>query len=123
MATNVITATTVLRVLNGNVGITSDDGKKQFDQTTAGGFGPGLVTITSAAEVEVDCSVVGTPGYVRLVNYDQTNFVKWGFATGAYGGKIRPGGSALIELLAPQTSIFMRADTADCRCAINATPA
>jgi len=122
MATNVITATTVLRVNNGNVGVTSDDGKKQFDQTTAGGFGPGMVTITAAAEVEVDCSVVGTPGFVRLVNYDATNFVKWGFATGAYGAKVRAGGSALIELLAGQTSLFLRADTADCQVTVNATP-
>lgn len=90
---------------------------KKENQAGAGGGGPGQLTITSGAEVTVDLT-----GYGRIVieNLDSTNFVKWGFATTVYKGKLNPGGAATTLYLMAGTTLYLRADTADCEIRITA---
>lgn len=56
-----------------------------------------------------------TVGFCWLTNKDSTNFVQWGFATGAYGGRLRPGDPPTC-LFVDSTSVdlYLKADTAAC---------
>jgi hypothetical protein len=62
-----------------------------------------------------------TPGRIAFFNLDGTNFVEWGFATGARPGRLRPKVAATDPCGAPNTidvtsgtTIYIKADTASC---------
>ncbi len=57
---------------------------------------------------------IGDEGWVAVVNLDPTNYVQWGFATGAYGGRIRPGSFMVFEL-EPGTTLYFLANTGTCK--------
>ena len=58
---------------------------------------------------------ITTPGWAIMTNLDTTNFVKWGFSTGVYGGRMEPGETAGPFRIDPAlASLYMIADTAAC---------
>ncbi len=94
-------------------------GRLSVFQTLEGGGNPGEVLITSAAEVTISFGSV-SPGPVLFYNLDETNYVDWGFATGVYRGRLFPRLAANSRSMPAcftleSGSIFMRANTADCR--------
>jgi hypothetical protein len=112
---NEIRVKTQLSVANGFVDET-DNISITVDQSAVGGPTPGYLTIGTSEE-SVAFSELGTKGWVLLRNLDDTNFVEWGFSTGVYGGKMLPGETA-GPFRMNTTSIFLKADTAACKCII-----
>ena len=54
-----------------------------------------------------------TQGICVLRNTDTANFVKWGFSTGVYGGKIKAGETYCFRM-EPSADLYLIADTATC---------
>ena len=109
-----ITVNQSLRVSNGNFSFRREVGFATFDQTNAGGGNPGTVNIGTAEE-SVNFGDITTPGWAIMTNLDDTNFVKWGYSTGVYGGRMEAGETAGPFRIDPGlTSIYMIADTAAC---------
>lgn len=115
---NEITVQANIQVRNGNLVDTFNVGSKSYDQAAIGGPTPGFVTIGTSEE-EVAFGEVGGQGWVMLQNLDSTNFIEWGFSTGVYGGRMRPGETA-GPFRRNSLSIFLRANTAACKCLIKA---
>lgn len=107
-----------IRVSNGNLTFDRNIGSRLYDQSAIGGPTPGYVTIGTSEE-SISFSELGTLGWVLMENLDATNYVDWGFSTGVYGGRLEPGGIALFRLR-PSTTLYLLADTAACKCLINA---
>jgi len=89
---------------------------QKYDQATAAGGNPGIVTIGTAEE-DVAFGDLVDPGFIMLRNLDVTNYVEYG-PKNAGGtmealGKLRPSGMALLELAAGVT-LRMQANTAAC---------
>ena len=114
---NEITITAGLVLTNGNLSVKVNPESTRFDQVTRRGGGPGTVDV-GTVEQTVDFGGI-VPGFVILKNLDDTNFVELGFSSGVYGIKLQPGSLALFELVAG-TSVFVKADTADCAVQITA---
>ena len=94
-------------------------GRLTVFQTLEGGGNPGELLVTSAAEVTLSFGSV-TPGPIMMFNLDTTNYVNWGTATGDYKFQLFPlaatnsrGMPALVTL--ESGTIYLRANTADCR--------
>jgi len=87
-----------------------------LDQTAEGGPTPGYKTIGTSEETEA-FSELGTEGWVLMQNLDAANYVQWGFATGAYGGRLEAGESAMFRL-EPSTTLYLKANTAACKVVI-----
>jgi hypothetical protein len=83
-----------------------------YNQTGTGGGNPGTVSIGTTEET-VAFSELGTEGWLVMRNLDPTNYVQWGFATTAYGGRISPGGFAVFEM-EPSVTLYMKANSAAC---------
>lgn len=105
-------------VNNGNFIDSVSVSNKSFVQTNPGGGNPGTLSIGTSEE-SVALSELGTQGWLFMQNLDDTNYVRWGFATTAYGGRLEPGEVALFRLN-PATTLYMIADTAACRVNIRA---
>ena len=78
---------------------------RQFTMTGTKAGAPGVQTFTTA-EADVDMSAVGTPGFVVLLNQDDTNWFRYG--VNDYGGLVRflelpPKAPALIYLGSGET--------------------
>lgn len=56
-------------------------------------------------------------GWVQITNADTTNFVDVGFSTGVYGIRLLAGEKAQFRLK-PSATIYIKADTAACRCRV-----
>lgn len=110
---NEITVNAALRVSNGNLNFSRDFGSKTFDQTAAGGPTPCFLTVGTVEE-SVAFGELSTVGWLAMENLDDTNYVEWGFATGVYGGRLEAGEPALFRLN-PSTTLYLKADTADCK--------
>lgn len=108
------------------IGVTVQNGdlKEQINdsfsvtQSAVGGPTPGYVTIGTSEESQA-FSELSTLGWVHLKNLDSTNYVQWGFATGAYGGRLEAGETATFRL-EPSTTLYMVANTAACKMLIKA---
>jgi hypothetical protein len=111
-----ITLNVSMRVANGNLLETIQPGSKSIDQAAVGGPAPGYVTIGTSEE-SVTLSELSTLGYCYLQNLDATNYVRWGFATGVYGGRLNAGEIAVFRFN-PGSSLFMIANTAACKCLV-----
>lgn len=73
-----------------------------------------VVDVTTS-EFTFEIDALGTPGQVILINQDDTNYVRWGWSTGVYGGRVPAGKvSGPFEADAAQQDIFLIADTATC---------
>ena len=113
---NEITVTNKLSVTNGNLKFNFSPGAKSVTQTAQGGPTPGYKIIGTTEESEAFAELV-TLGWCVMENLDTTNYVEWGFATTAYGGRLEAGESAMFRLN-PATTIYLKANTAACKVAI-----
>ena len=106
-----------------NVKVSSPQGRKKFDQTGLGSEVQEVTATTAAGGVAVTFGL-STPGWVRLRNEDETNFVEFGPYSGGIFyplGKLQPasaageddGGMALFQL-ASGVTLHLKADTASC---------
>lgn len=105
-----------LSVANGNLSDTTNI-TYNVDQTAVGGPTPGYVTIGTTEE-SVAFGELGTKGIVFIQNLDPTNFIDWGFSTGVYGSAIPAGETAGPFRLKSGTTLYLKADTAACKCLI-----
>lgn len=82
-------------------------------QAVVGGPTPGYVAIGTTEE-SIALGELTTQGYVCIENLDETNYIRWGFSTGVYGGRIPAGRYALFQLN-PGTTLYLIANTAACK--------
>lgn len=117
---NEITVNLSVSVNNGNLKkrLGTDRGTFSLNQAAAGGPTPGYVTIGTTEE-SIAFAELSTVGLCVLTNLDATNYVRWGFATGVYGGRLNPGESAMFRLN-PGTTLYLIANTAACKCLVEA---
>lgn len=106
-----------IAVRKGELAFSYDSTRYQVDMTGTGGPTPGYVTIGTTEE-SIAFSELGTLGFVMLKNLDSTNYVRWGFATGVYGGRLNPGECAGPFRLNPGTTLYLIANTASCKCLV-----
>jgi hypothetical protein len=116
---NEITVSSRLKVTNGNLKFEYNSGNLTFDQAAAGGPTPGFLTIGTTEE-SVAFGELGTLGWVIMRNLDATNYVQWGFATTAYGGRMEAGETVGPFRLEPSTTLYLKANTAACQVLIYA---
>ena len=113
-----ITVTVGLRCVNGLLSVTPPTATTRFDQTTAGGGGPGTVTIGTTQEAIAFGDIA--PGFIRMTNLDATNFVDYGTVTGDLGFQLIAGGGLGLVYLKSGDTLYMKADTASCNVLIEA---
>lgn len=71
---------------------------------TGDAFVHGFQTLVAASEAElVQLTAVGDPGWVLIINLDETNFIEVGATTGVYTVKILAGEFALFRFAKEQT--------------------
>ena len=105
-------------VANGNFLDSVSVSNKSFVQDNPGGGNPGTLSIGTSEE-SVALSELGTQGWLFMQNLDDTNYVRWGFATTVYGGRLEPGEVALFRLN-PGSTLYMISNSAACRVNIRA---
>lgn len=88
------------------------------DQTTAGGGGPGQVTVGTSEETISFGDTV--PGLVMMQNLDTTNFVSYGTVTGNLDFTLSADNEPQLVRLKTTESLIMQADTASCKVMIQA---
>ena len=110
---NEITLKVELQVRNGSLVDTFSIGSQSITQTALGGPTPGYFTLGHVAEETIAFGELGTKGWCIIQNLDTTNFIKFGFSTGVYGGKLLAGEACAFRL--NNTSLYMIADTAACK--------
>lgn len=113
-----ITVAATLKVTNGNLKWEQPLDFMTFDQAAAGGPTPGYVTIGTTEE-SIAFGELGTLGWLFMKNLSATNYVEWGFATTVYGGRLEAGEIALFRLN-PSTTLYLKANTAACKCVVYA---
>jgi len=111
MATDAIDVSFLWSITNGNFIIPASGLTKKFDQTVAGGGGPGGVTIATGG-ITITLSEWATVGMIFLLNIDPTNFVTYGGATDQ-PFKMKPGEMGFARLT-PGAALKLVADTAAC---------
>lgn len=109
-----ITIQSGISVMKGNLSFSIPPMAYQDDMTGTGGPTPGYVTIGTSEE-SIAFSELSTLGWLWMKNLDSTNYVRWGFATGVYGGRIKAGETAGPFRLEPGTTLYMIANTAACK--------
>ena len=110
---NEITINASAVVRNGNLNFSWTPGALSVTQAAIGGPTPGMQAI-GASEESIAFGELTVKGWVILQNLDATNYVRWGFSTGVYGGRLEPGEYAMFRLN-PGATIFLIADTAACK--------
>jgi len=123
---------TQLQITKGNLQYRSSPTAFLGDVTGAVGPTPGAIEVPITG-VDVDFSVLTTPGYCRIYNFDDTNFIIWGAHDGTdfYPlGEVRPGESYVLRLYrylgglgtgtGTTVKLHLMADTATCYVAVEA---
>ena len=88
-------------------------GRQQVTQT--GTLIKDIVVSVGTSELIVPVDDVGTPGFVAMMNLDDTNYVQWGFATATYGGRMIAAGTVRpFQLDAAVQDLYLKANTAAC---------
>lgn len=103
-----------LTLRNGSNIFSWQPGALTIDQAANGGPTPGYSTIGTTEE-SIAFGELSTQGLLILHNLDATNYVRWGFATGVYGGRLMPGEYAVFRLN-PGSTLYLIANTAACKC-------
>ena len=57
---------------------------------------------------------IGTEGLCVIYNLDTTNYVQVGFATGVYGMRLHGASAPAIFFLEPNSTLYLKANTAAC---------
>lgn len=112
---NEVVISSRLKLTNGILVFDYNIGSKSFDQSVASGPTPGFVTIGTTEE-SYTFGELATLGWFIMRNLDPTNYVEWGFSTGVYGGKMKPNEPAGPFRLKPGTTLYLKANTAACKC-------
>ncbi len=115
---NEITVTSGIAVRKSNLVFEQASVSKQYDMTGSGGPTPGFLTIGTSEE-STAFPELSTLGWLFMQNLDATNYIEWGFSTGVYGGKLEPGEMAQFRLK-PGATLFLKANTAACKCQVYA---
>lgn len=90
----------------------------RLDMTGSGGPSPGFFTV-GLTEESLTFPELAVLGFLHMLNLDATNFVRWGFSTGVYGGRINAGEPSGPFRLNPGATLYIIADTAPVDCLIN----
>jgi len=56
---------------------------------------------------------IGTEGWAYFKNLDVTNYVRWGFSTGVYGGRMEPDEPVMFRM-EPGLTLYLIANSAAC---------
>jgi hypothetical protein len=112
-----ITIVTGLSLKNGNLEYQGRSQTVQAAQTTA--RGGGFTVDVTTSEDQIDFGDIA-PGYVRLTNLDNTNFVRIRFATTANAIRLPAERGQAVFYLDSGVSVFAIADTATCRVHVEA---
>lgn len=115
---NEITVSARLKVNNGSLSFERNISSLSIDQAAVGGPTPGYVTIGTTEE-SIAFGELGTAGWLFMQNLDTTNYVEWGFATTVYGGRLEAAEPALFRLN-PSSTLYLKANTAACKCVVYA---
>lgn len=110
-----------IRCTNGTFVMTPTTISKTIDQSSAGGDGPGVVTVATS-ETTVDFGDL-TPGPMLLQNLDTTNYVNYGTSTGNLGFRLTPGNEPALVYLESGEDLIMQANTATCKVLVKAANA
>lgn len=103
---------------NGSNQFSWQPGALTIDQAASGGPTPGYVTIGTSEE-SIAFGELASQGFLIIHNLSPTNFIRWGFSTGVYGGRLNPGEYAVFRLN-PGSTLFMIANVAACKCHVYA---
>ncbi len=106
------------KVTNGNNNHSKVWGTVSEDQSAAGAS-----EFTQSIGTSEETIAFGdiSPGRVVLYNSDGTNYVQWGFSTGVYGGRLKPGAAPqTIYLDTTSQDIYAKSDTAACKVVVSA---
>lgn len=114
---NEISITSGIRVLNGSMNFPSNSKTVSFTQTAIGGPTPGQITVGTSEESTAFPELT-TEGWLWMQNLDPTNYVQWGFSTGVYGGRMEAGETAGPFRMEPGLTLYLKANTAACKCLI-----
>jgi hypothetical protein len=90
---------------------------KSIDMTGSGGPTPGYLTIGTTEE-NTTFPELSTEGWLLLQNLDATNYIQWGFSTGVYGGRMNAGETAGPFRMEPGLTLYLKANTAACKCQV-----
>ena len=110
---NEITTTQILHVKNGKLNATKSQSSQKFTQDNVGGGLPGFVKVGTSEET-LTTSDIGTLGWAWFKNLDDSNYIEMGFSTGVYGIRLEAGEVAMFRLN-PGATIYVRANTAECK--------
>lgn len=116
---NEITVTANLSCTNGGFSFASKENALRINQTTQGGGGPGVVTVTTS-DAAVSLGTFTTKGYCFIKNLDGTNYVEFGPESGGAIVKViklKPGEYAMFRLVSTAT-LRAQANTASVKCYI-----
>lgn len=109
-----ITITSGIAVLKDNLSFTHPSTIALYTMTGSGGPTPGFITV-GIVEESTAFPELTTLGWFFMKNLDATNYVRWGFSTTVYGGRIKPGETAGPFRLNPGSTLFLIANTAACK--------
>lgn len=108
-----ITINASVSMRNGTNSFSWTPGAIRITQTAQGGPTPGYVTIGTSEE-SIAFGELSSQGVIVMQNLDATNYVRWGFSTGVYGGRI-PAGEIAVFRLNPGSTMYFIANTAACK--------
>jgi hypothetical protein len=101
-------------------GVLSEDfnpGRIQVDQTNQNKVE--LIDSIGTSEETISLSTLTAPGAFVFQNYDTTNYVEVGISTGVYSWKLLASDfPAIGRLPASVSNIYIKANTAACRCKV-----
>lgn len=69
---------------------------------------------TSETTVTFDTNV-GNAGYLVIINRDATNYIRFGFATTVYVGRLKAGEVAVLRIEPGTAAMYLIANTATCQ--------
>lgn len=118
---NEILINSTIQVKNGNLWYPATSGSLQADMANVGGPTPGSIvvaTTSTGTKIEVAAELT-QPGWIRLQNLDDTNFVEWGIFDSSFlpVGELLPGEHCIFRISRNYSaggtrSMRARADTA-----------
>ncbi len=114
---NEIQITAGISVRKGNLSFQEPATTYTANMTGTGGPTPGFISVGTTEESTAFPELT-TDGFLFMKNLDTTNYIQWGFSTGVYGGRIRPGETAGPFRMEPGVTLFLRANVAACRALI-----
>ena len=111
---NEITVVSGISVVKDNLSFAHPTTSALWTMTGSGGPTPGYITV-GIVEESTAFPELTTLGWLFMKNLDPTNYVRWGFSTTVYGGRMKPGETVGPFRLNPAATLFLIANTAACK--------